>query len=846
MYKLKPLALFLFVSVFVVLNVIWPTAFPTANSKGWGAPIEEPNTSTSRSAKSEPAPIELEITGASQNFLDANSDYIIYTRVKNLSDKAQEVQSLQVNLTNRSPNTISQAWDWLALRTDLVKTRVATHENIHLSPGETQNIGFVIPKNLQKYFIPKQSRRFSASSASAWGARGLEITAIASQTLSKNSNDSAHTVKVSDRSFLTISPDPTLFSAKESDFSPIRLSVSIPLLPELVENNSTETSQNSGHRSSDTAPKPNSDSISKDISAESTFFTTDPVAALQAPKFTNNVPNSPFITFIHDPNLVFPKSITPQEDQTHTVYLPQANIDISALAAAGQTEIIQQAFSHSLTATPAFPVTALLQGTLDQKALIAVAKSSTAPLGVICQSLNAPVQTSTSGKSSAESAKKEISQKTNSSNYEQHSIATSTASCPTETRVDVAIPSKILAINPIPKQNSLDKNQPSYPNQEKSKEQNQNQYSSTPLEEDSDRKVPETNEYNEYDSDVASSQGKDNDDESDFSNTKPLAVVSSNSNFSQVLKGEITLRKTQSNPSEIYPLTAWDQQQLFLAQLAIYQQHNPKQPLLVMSAPNTFPNPAIQAAIKVLQDAPWAKGVSLIDIFSLPAAETLNLSQVSENFAAAASLDPTQLALLHISLQSAKSFSSISPLQNQLLEPLEKEFSAIISQSSNSDPKLREKAYKNFADNSMRFSRAVNVISSSQINVLSTSANLPVHVRNDFPAPISVTVAVVSDDPVLQVLDKPHVVVPPKSSQLVTVPVTAVGNGTVNLRVNIENDQGLAVNQSSTLTVHVKAQWEGLGIIVIGALLLAGILYGFVKNIRRGKRFQKDSQSQTK
>lgn len=129
----------------------------------------------------------------------------------------------------------------------------------------------------------------------------------------------------------------------------------------------------------------------------------------------------------------------------------------------------------------------------------------------------------------------------------------------------------------------------------------------------------------------------------------------------------------------------------------------------------------------------------------------------------------------------------------------------------------------------------ISVVAGSDINLISDRGDLPVRVRNDLGVAVSVGVALVPDDPRLNVLDVPAATLEPGSEQNVQVPVRAIGSGDVSVVVRLTGPDGEVVAEPYGFDVRVRAEWETVGTAVFGGLLALLVLGGVVRTIRRGR-----------
>ncbi len=145
-----------------------------------------------------------------------------------------------------------------------------------------------------------------------------------------------------------------------------------------------------------------------------------------------------------------------------------------------------------------------------------------------------------------------------------------------------------------------------------------------------------------------------------------------------------------------------------------------------------------------------------------------------------------------------------------------------------------------FADHQAQTSAtldAVNIPPSSTIQLLTANADLPIAVRNDLPWPVTVQLFVSPTDPRLEVRSPDETIVQAQSTTRIKVPVSArVGSGEVDLRLSLYSPTGVQIQGDQTLRVAVRAEWETIGLVVLGGIIVLLIALGVIRTVRRKRR----------
>ena len=162
---------------------------------------------------------------------------------------------------------------------------------------------------------------------------------------------------------------------------------------------------------------------------------------------------------------------------------------------------------------------------------------------------------------------------------------------------------------------------------------------------------------------------------------------------------------------------------------------------------------------------------------------------------------------------------------------------AVVSSASwRSDPKTRSAQIPNAEAAGAGVTSSLAAVPSSTINVISSEAQLPVRITSSLNQDVTVQVYLVSNNKRLQVPRTTTVRVPAHQQAKVTVPIQAVGSGDVALTVQVLAADGTTVGTPTTVNMRVRADWEGRGTGVIVGVLVAIVVTGTVRTVRRGRR----------
>lgn len=132
---------------------------------------------------------------------------------------------------------------------------------------------------------------------------------------------------------------------------------------------------------------------------------------------------------------------------------------------------------------------------------------------------------------------------------------------------------------------------------------------------------------------------------------------------------------------------------------------------------------------------------------------------------------------------------------------------------------------------------AVDIPPASTIQLLSANADLPFSVRNDLPWPVNIRLSVYPSDARLDVEPVTPWVVQAGTTARVKVPVSArVGSGEVSLRLELSSPTGVPISQPEIVRVAVRAEWETIGLAVLGGLIVLLLGLGIIRTVSRKRR----------
>ncbi|CAB4571698.1 unannotated protein [freshwater metagenome] len=127
------------------------------------------------------------------------------------------------------------------------------------------------------------------------------------------------------------------------------------------------------------------------------------------------------------------------------------------------------------------------------------------------------------------------------------------------------------------------------------------------------------------------------------------------------------------------------------------------------------------------------------------------------------------------------------------------------------------------------------VVPGSQINLVARDARIPITVSNPDLEPIEVVVVAESTSFRLEVLEQVTVLIPAQSTQIAEVPVRAIANGPVQLRVWLEVN-GEKVSEEQLVSINVNYDVELFLLVTFGVVMFALVMVGVARTTIKLRR----------
>jgi hypothetical protein len=127
----------------------------------------------------------------------------------------------------------------------------------------------------------------------------------------------------------------------------------------------------------------------------------------------------------------------------------------------------------------------------------------------------------------------------------------------------------------------------------------------------------------------------------------------------------------------------------------------------------------------------------------------------------------------------------------------------------------------------------ISIVPGSTINLVSRESSVPISIKNEFDADIRVFVKVSPSNARVEVPRAVEVTVPALTTMNAEVPVKAVAQGKVFLRVQLTTFSGLPLGKSMVLQMNVDPDLETNVIVIFAISVVALGAWGTVRTLRK-------------
>lgn len=133
--------------------------------------------------------------------------------------------------------------------------------------------------------------------------------------------------------------------------------------------------------------------------------------------------------------------------------------------------------------------------------------------------------------------------------------------------------------------------------------------------------------------------------------------------------------------------------------------------------------------------------------------------------------------------------------------------------------------------------KSVSIRPISEIQLFGQDSSVPVYVENALPWPVSVTLVSSTDDVRIQTDPRTEAVAAASSNTQLRVGVRSrVASGDATISLTLLGREGQQLGDAQHVEVHVRAEWERAGLIVMAVLVGSLLVVGAIRTVRRRRR----------
>jgi hypothetical protein len=140
---------------------------------------------------------------------------------------------------------------------------------------------------------------------------------------------------------------------------------------------------------------------------------------------------------------------------------------------------------------------------------------------------------------------------------------------------------------------------------------------------------------------------------------------------------------------------------------------------------------------------------------------------------------------------------------------------------------------------------SVKILQTENVNLVSAQGSIPFTISNGLKTEaVTVVVHASPSNGRIEIDSATTKKVQASSRATVLIPVKAkLGNGQVTLTLQLFSQSGVPIGGPTTVPVDVHADWEGIGALIIGILLVLLFGFGIVRNILRRRKEGRDERA---
>ncbi|NYK09801.1 DUF6049 family protein [Leifsonia naganoensis] len=304
------------------------------------------------------------------------------------------------------------------------------------------------------------------------------------------------------------------------------------------------------------------------------------------------------------------------------------------------------------------------------------------------------------------------------------------------------------------------------------------------------------------------------------------SVVSSDQRLSDALRSAI------SAPSDVAWNTAMGKLNAQL-QLITAEGGDPRHLLIGLDRSWPSSGTQLKRTLDALSSSPWVTPSTLDSVTSAAPSTGLSLTDAPETQTRIDSI-----RALFADETSLGAFSSVLDAPETLTGHVRAQLLTLLAVSWQNPRTDWTAAVTASQKSTVKILHSIRILPTENINLVSAQGSIPFTVSNELTgeaATVALTAA--PSNSRLEIDDTATKRIPQDSRATVLIPVKAkVGNGQVVLSLRLYSPTGVPIGDPTSVTVDVHADWEGIGALILGVLLVLLFGFGIVRNILRRRK----------
>lgn len=284
-------------------------------------------------------------------------------------------------------------------------------------------------------------------------------------------------------------------------------------------------------------------------------------------------------------------------------------------------------------------------------------------------------------------------------------------------------------------------------------------------------------------------------------------------------------------------LTAWNASMSEVSaqlQLVSAQSSSPRTILVTLGRDAPTVNGQLDHVLNTITNSPWSTPASLEDALNAAPTSGLTVKDTPESAARVASIQ-----YLMKRETAVDQFATVLDTPDTLSGQTRARLLTTLGVGWQSPKQNWDLGVNEFLTTTSRTLNSVSILATDNVNLVGTQGSIPFTVSNELnDEAVTVVLSAIPSNGRLEIDGDTTKTIQADSRTTILVPVKAeLGNGKVTLQLRLYSKTGVQIGSATSVPVEVHADWEGIGALIVGILLVLLFGFGIVRNIlrRRGK-----------